>query len=375
MKTEHRIESLDVIKAISILMVVVYHTTVILPTTDMLYIIPINTLIAMSLPMMLIVHGMLLFSKPFHLSSHIKKISRLLILTLGWCFFTELILQMIHGEINLFRCIQYTVYRVHRHYNDHLWYLQNLCILYIFFPLLKLAWDTDKKIYKMFYKISWFIVYLNPVLNEGIQSLYMIFHKTLFHHGTTYNLFQGFDFLSGFNDWTIIYFMTGPLLLELKNEPTLFFSCNRAGIILNSLSDILKKWGALILWIGAFLYWCFYSWGREIYSGTVFDGTWYGLETLPIFIMSVIFSLQLFSFHPRHLKKSWSFLARIGQDSMGIYLLHRFLIYICGTSLIEQGISINRIVCFIIGVLITLICAVLYQFCIKIPYVKEAFRM
>jgi surface polysaccharide O-acyltransferase-like enzyme len=313
-KLPKRYVNIDLMEVISILLVIVYHGP--LYSTDILangtiseygkYL--FNTLLSPCTSLFFFANGYLLFNKELNLKKHIQKIIKLMLLTYIWAFIKVLILMHIKNQtLSIVQILKY-VWHWEQGWTNSLWFLGSLICIYFFFPLLKHAFDTNKKIFYYFTIVTAILTFGNTFLNEfGTVFLTQIIHKakTL----KTYNFFNIFNPFRGIHGYTFVYFCVGGIMYQFKEK------------ILLNIKPIKRN----IIAILVMMICCTCLFGIGIcYSTTdrkMWDVVWRGYDSIFTFINVIcIFILSL------NLKKDFKIIRIISCNTLGIYFIHEILI-------------------------------------------------
>lgn len=138
-----RYVSLDLLKILAISFVIFYHFGVyFVESWKCRYF--FNTLLSTCSPLFFLVNGALLFNKDYDHKRHIKKCIKLFLFII---VFSSIVLLIEFPLIKYksFGKFLSDVFLFEIPYNNHFWFLQQLLILYLLFPFLKLVFDRYKK--------------------------------------------------------------------------------------------------------------------------------------------------------------------------------------------------------------------------------------
>ena len=354
-----RYEFIDLLKAIAILFVVMYHgnnlRTNIVENQDVItYLNYFSTsILSICVPVFFFVNGALIFNRELDIKRHFIKIIHIVILVIIWGIITLLALMPIHNEyMSLFEFIK-SIWKVKLNWNDHLWFLQALVILYIFYPLLKLAYDKEIKYLNFFLLIAFFMTFGNTFLSNAFKVLGIISGKSILMGN--HNFFSDFNAFRGIYGYTFIYFILGGYFLKYKDK----------------FQE--KKWvmiAAVTMAIGTVLL-TLYGILMTNYQGTSYDLVWNGYDTIPTLVMVISIFILSLKYKASHLGSE--LIRCIGNNSLGIYFVHR----IWGSLLIKYFIEIpysdNVITNLIFAILTTLISLFTVLILKRIPIVKRLF--
>lgn len=305
---------IDLLESIAILLVLLYHCITykydFLSNESPLYYFRylFNTLLSTCVPLFFFANGYLLLNKSFCLKKHVFKTIRLIILAVVWGIVIILIQMPIKNKYLSFAEIIKTLWSLDISWRVNLiWFLGALVCIYIFFPLLKLVYDSNKKIFLYFVIVCAIMTFGNILLNEiGTIFLSKILHKSITLQG--FNFFNMFNPFRGIYGYAFVYFCIGGYMYHLKD------------ILLNINS---RKRNILTILTMAVC--CLCLWGVGIYystvSGKIWDVVWNGYDTIFTFINVIcIYVLCL------NLNKDIKIIRTISCSTLGIYFIHTILI-------------------------------------------------
>lgn len=352
-----RDHSIDLLKIIAIYFVILIHNfyvsnNFIVNNTFESYTAFIIRLLIEGVLIFIFVNGYLLIDKELDLKKHLKKILRIFILIIIWAVIYSIILPIVFNDNVSIKSIITSVLetKIGHRYNGILWFLQNLIMLYLIFPLIKLVHDKDKKIYNYFFiLVAFFTVGIN---------LIMLVSQYVFNILKMYNITNMLiDFISRYNPisngYFILYFMLGGYVKEYKDK--LLNNKNKI-YILSIISIIIVS-----------LYGIFYS--KRL--GYLYSSNFNYNTIFMVFIvigLYVLFNQINFNKLPKWLINLITFL---GNNTMGIYLLH----YICSKVFIKF-FEINTLIETLgFSLLILVISSILTYIFSKIPYINKIIKL
>ena len=345
-----RLCSLDILKTIAIFLVITLHAGV--WKTDFLQdgIFDFNQwmqysfrLLAEGVPLFFMVNGYLLFrKKSFDFDKHIKKIVNIAMVYALWNILLTLNQVLTHKEAVEFQSM--VRHFISGDYTSILWFFKSLIFVYILFPVIKHAFDKEKKLYQSLF----LIVLLFTVGSRFIAETDVVLKST------------GFDFLTGISGFlyeflplssngmtSLCYFMLGGMLLDYEG----------------SVKEKRIKWI-----IAGFIAWIVEIGWHTILSnlrGATFGSFWFGN------ICEIIICIGLFAvFMNIKLNKSLETLFKItGDTTMAVYLLHTIFLSRIYNPL---GGVLGRLA---FSAFIGIICVVIGFVLGKIPYVKRIIKI
>lgn len=303
---------LDYLKAIAIFMVIFYHVSMLWrgmydapPAQRLLYNAVVN-LCAVCVPLFFLVNGALLFNKSLDLGKHISKTILLFVTYFIWRIVTIPSIAFINGDPfgkdQLPDYIQ-SVLGLHRYpeYNvTHFWFIPVLIGLYVVFPILKHAYDTQRKALLLLFGALFTVTFLGNFVTFLLE---LIFSVPMTDPESRKTIFSPFDAFSRYS-YAFIYFILGGYLHKRY-----------------VLEKTKIKWYLLVLvWLGGFIYLHFLQFSKmRIYE--YFDAV---IESYPeictLAMASALFVLfSRFTYGIRALNK---IAVVISLSTLGIYYIH-----------------------------------------------------
>lgn len=140
-----------------------------------------RTILSTCVPLFFFVNGYLLFGKNLKLRNHVCKIIKFSILAIFWGIITLFILSVFHVETLTVHEFINDLLNWKQGYINHLWFLGALVCIYIFFPLLKIAYDYNKKIFFYFILVCGIFTFGNSLINYIKSIIYYFFIDHLSH--------------------------------------------------------------------------------------------------------------------------------------------------------------------------------------------------
>lgn len=218
-----RLPYVDLLECLAIYFVLTYHGTLhdcnFLNNGSAVYYIRyfFNTILSTCVPLFMFINGYLLFRKPFDLKKHVQKIIRLVLVTCAWILILLVVMQPINGQHLTWEQIGTMFWELHMGWNNHLWYMGALVCIYIFFPLLKHAYDTNRKVFCYFVAISAVMTMGKTLLNEFVTVFnYVVLHKV--EVIVNFNFFHIFNPFHYTVDFWFVYFCAGGILYSLQEK-------------------------------------------------------------------------------------------------------------------------------------------------------------
>lgn len=306
-----KIPSLDLMKFMGILIVVFYHCRLVIEPTiltdrslDQYFFYGLLTLIGPCVPFFFLVNGYLLFDHSLDMKKHAKRTLHFVVLAVFWSFVTLALTvwESPYGVFSWKYVIKHTILQ-DSYWYYHIWFMGAMVILYMFFPLLKSAWDHNRKAFYFFVGICFIITFGNRALNMA----YNVYAWLRYHvnYNPEYNFFSIFNPFQGYDGYIFVYFCLGAIIRENQEKFT----------------EIMKPWicivGIILTTAGLYLYGYFMS----LSTGTIWQsGDQCGNDVL----FSLIRVLCIFGLASRYkgTNRASKFINYIANNTMGIYFIH-----------------------------------------------------
>lgn len=315
---KNRLPYIDLLECIALFFMLMYHCTLYSAhiTPDSLPVHYVNyfcsTIQATCVPLFFFVNGYLLFGKPLNLSRHTKKILRLALVSAFWILALLIILQPLQGEFFTWEQLKKEFWSLKMGWNNHLWFMGTLVGLYVFFPLLKTVYDSNKTVFLWFTAVSFVLVYGNSLLNVFLTVFnYVVMHQVVIYQ--SHNFFHIFNPYAGtMLGFPMVCFCTGGIVYHYRE---------RIAAIPAKRRNLAASVG-LVLSCG--LLFC-QGVGYSILAKFTWDAVWFGLDTIFTFIN--VLCLYLLS-----LNWKWDIpvIRMVSLNTLGIYLLHDAVMKIVG---------------------------------------------
>lgn len=212
-----RFPSVDFDEALAMFFVVLYHsrfysTNIISGGWQELVAYWFNGFLSTCVPVFFLVNGFLLFGKDLDLKRHVFKTIRLTVVTIVWGFVIPVVAAAITGEHYSLREYLHMGWYYKVGWNNQLWFMGALVCLYLVFPLLKTAFDANRRTFLFFFLACAVLAFGNSLLNE-VASL----AKGLIVGSPTvveFDFFGQFNVLRGLYGFAFVYFCLGGILRE-----------------------------------------------------------------------------------------------------------------------------------------------------------------
>ena len=308
-------------------------------------------------PLFFMVNGALMLTRKYDLKKHTKKIINIISLTVIWGIITLIILAYIYGTNYSKAGFINALWFWQPGAINHLWFLQALVCIYIIYPLIKEIYDKDdKSVLRYFLLIVFIFTFGNVILNMIVNILNAIFKTNYMGHDRV-NLFNNFNVFRGFYGYTIVYFILGALILEkLKSNIQISF----------------KKMVALFIigMVTLFLYGIMMS----NLTSQIYDTIWNGYDTVMTLLICISIFCTSFLIKDK-IDKVSRIIVLIGENTLGIYFIHRIVGAIIKPYYLNLSFSTNIISNLLFGVVIMVISLIVTLILKKLPLVDRLFKI
>lgn len=307
-----RIYSLDLLKFIAIILVILYHSYY---GDNIIYSNILFPIYSIGVPLFFMTNGALLFNKQLNVKKHYKKIANIFLLTLIWTIIIISIISIFTDEILSFKeKLKIAWFGDSKYVVNQYWFLKALIIIYLFFPILKRAFDSDKFSIIIFLGIITILVVGYNFLYLSHQIYNFILNKPINIEGKEYIPWYNFckDYKPSFS---FIYFILGGV----------FFYFNKK----------LKTLQLIIPFFLAFFTAIIIAFLLNI-NVPLWDPCFDGYPSLMTLVMTTTIFLSIY-----HIKlKSLPFIIEsISKNTLGIYLVHGIIIYFTKPVVSSYGIN------------------------------------
>jgi surface polysaccharide O-acyltransferase-like enzyme len=358
---KERFDNIDLLKFIAIFFVILYHFNslhvnfLIDRSLSTYFNYFITTILGTCVPIFFFVNGALLLNKSeLDLRKHVYKILKLVGLSLIWSIIILLLLMVIRNEKLSVHDLLLGSWMLKMGWNNYLWFLKALVVVYIFYPLIFNAWKMNPRFVHFFLLCVMVLTFGNTLIANCVLVFSFIFN--LFLNKNPYvDYFSGFDAFAGIYGYTIGYFILGGLFFYNRE----YFKKKKFVY----LSSLLIPLSMLLL----FSYGLMASFRQK----NIFDLTWNGYDML--FTLINVIALFILTMPYRHIRWWGKFVKVVGENSLGIYLIH-FLVgsfafpyfskFSVSSMLVSDVIFSLIILCSSLGLVL------LFK---KIPVVKHLF--
>lgn len=350
-----RIDGLDIIKAVGIMMVLSLHVPLWNPYFMENY--SIGTLaqyagriISPGVPLFMAVNGFLLLKREkMDLKKHFSKVIKCIGLLVLWGFllaFWGLCLLPGERELSVYNLIIVVLKtQVGSDYTGVLWFLQYLIAVYLIYPVIWYMFQNNYHLFQYLFMVTF-------VFSVGKASICQ-FEHLLATRINTECLYLFNEFIDKLNPvgnvWYTFYFMLG-------------------GVIWKKIDTLQKKrWRYVIVGLAAWGIAVGYGMVISFLSGSTYDPA-YGFGCISM----VLFIIGFFALVIPYQSKNRSFerlVLSIGQNTFGIYFLHYIFIFLI--LHFWNYNTLNRFEYRLIAYTIVFVCSYVSSYVIKkIPYLR-----
>lgn len=354
-----RLYHVDLLKSLAIWFVLMFHGT--LYTNLVLPDMPVGellryfsrTILSTCVPLFFFVNGYLLLGRPLDLKKHTRKTVKLMVLTCFWILFLLVVLQDYYQQPIDWAELKEGVWNLRGGWNNQLWYLGVLIGIYLIFPLLKAAYDSNRGGFYWFTAAMALAVFGSSLYDLCVTMFNLVVKKEFWIYQNNLPVFYLFQPLAYNTKLGVAYFCLGGVALALEER----------------LLDIPARWRNLAAASGLFL--CcamlgILGWRFSLYLKGLWDVVWNGYNT--VFTLGSVLCLYVLSLN---LKRDIPVLRWISANTLGIYLVHDLIHKAIGPAVaqVESMRTLPGTVVYTLALLmLTLgICLVLK----KIPVVKH----
>lgn len=359
-----RYHNMDLLKFFAIIFVVIYHSCYVNMNFGgsvagfFNYI--FRPFISAGVPVFFFVNGFLLIDKRFDLKKHLNKTFKLAAITFIWGFINIVALMPLKNQYLPVKTVLSYLWSWKAGWINHFWFMGALVCIYLFYPLVKTAFDNNRKIFN-------YVVVLCVVLVFGNILLGMI--STVYHYilgdGTGFvrtNFFNMFNPLKGVSYvFSIPYFLAGCYfggnkeVIKERIEKSFLRSDLLKGVLLISSVVGLGFWSIFL-----------------VKQGVSWDIVWNGYST--VFTLINVVLIYLLSMRYKYNPKNpvCRFIGYISCNTLSIFFIHKI---ICtafeNTGLVQLPFMMNYLTNFIYASVVAVICVAIASILKRIPVLKN----
>jgi surface polysaccharide O-acyltransferase-like enzyme len=279
----------------------------------------------------------------------------MLIISIIWGFITVFILMIIRKEYFSTIEIIKIVATLRIGWGNHIWYLRALIIIYSIFPIIKVVYDVNKTVFDYFFWVVMILTFGNVIIAIMANIFeYLIVKNYISGH---FDFFTSINVFHGIQGYSIGYFLIGGLFIQYKD----------------CLNKIVKKTTIILTISCSMLFLTVYGIIMSKSNGEIFDVVFTGYAT--IFTLMNVFAISILTLNYRSVGIIGKIIRLIGENTLGIYLIHVFI----GSSLMEIykniKISTNIIINILFALIILMLSLIVSIILKKMPIIKELFKI
>lgn len=181
------------------------------------------------------------------------------------------------------------------------WYLGALICIYILFPLLKIAFDSNKKVFVFFTVACAILTFGFVLVNEILCFVGVVSHHSISINFPAITMFNPFR---GSYGYSFVYFCAGGLMYFYKDKILSIPKLKR---------NLFSVIGIFLSCICLFLVGILYSKSQ----GKLWDVVWNGYDTIFTFMNTIFIFILCLNY-----KKDNKFIRTISCNTLGIYFIH-----------------------------------------------------
>jgi Uncharacterized protein conserved in bacteria len=356
---KERYEFIDLLKAIAIFFVVIYHynnlSIDLVQTKNAISYFNyfFTTIFSTCVPIFFFLNGALLLNRDFDLKKHISKIITITLLTIIWGIITLIFLMPIKDEYMSLSEFAKSLMMWKSQWINHLWFLKSLVVVYTFFPLIKKTYDDERNSLYFFLAIAFVMTFGNVFLSYCVNVIEFIAGKNYLSGNV--NFFGEFNAFKGIYGYSIVYFILGGMSFKHKDK---FYG--KKWVIIASFAIVISMILQTV-----------YGVIMSKSNGAVYDIVWYGYDSIPTLCMVIALFLLTLRYKGKH--RIFKLINIIGRNSFGIFFTHRMW----GSLFMKYFIKLpysNNIATNLLFALFTVLIALFSVLLLKkIPLVKKLF--
>lgn len=313
----------------------------------------LRSIISVSVPMFLFINGALLLNKSeLGLRNHIIKTLKILGVLIVWGFITLVALLYIRNESWSIPAIFKGVWNLEQGWINHLWFLEALIIIYVFFPIIYNSYKNQLTSFYVFMVFVAIFTFGNTLIGNfvNILSFFTGEYKSV-NFGI--NFFKGINPFRGIFGYTFVYFMLGGVLFYYREylDKKIF----------RILSFIAIPVSMYLLYL--------YGYMISIKEHETWNSVWYGKDF--IFTLLSVVAIFILALRYKHHGFIGEGVRLIGENSLGIYLIHIIIGELFYPSFIKMAISTNVFANLLFVFVILVVSLVIALVMKKIPFVKN----
>jgi surface polysaccharide O-acyltransferase-like enzyme len=309
-KSNEKYDFIDLIKALAIYFVVIYHFNNIpidfIGTKDNGYYLNyfLKSILSTCVPLFFFVNGALLLNKKeLDIKRHAFKILNITGLIIIWGVISLIALAYIRNEKLSFFDIIKGVYTLRQGWIEYLWFLEALIVIYIFFPIFFSTFKNNLK-YFYFFFISVMVLTFGNTFLSSCAVVASFFLDKFTSTNLSINFFGDFNAFRGLYGYSIGYFLLGGILFYYKDLVNTKKFRTMSIIAIPLAMILLFLYGVIV----------------SKRQNHVWDVVWNGYDS--IFTLINVVSIYILSLQYKSKGIIGKGIKMIGENSLGIYFLH-----------------------------------------------------
>lgn len=348
-----RLSYIDLLEVLAIFFVVMYHSNISNNhESTVTYV--LRGILSVCVPLFFFVNGYLLFNRGFNLKKHLRKMLRLTILTIIWGMITMLLLMVMKSEYMTLKEFFLSLWSWKQGWINHLWYMGALICIYVFYPVLKTAFDHHRDIFLYFTIICAVFTFGNQLINETVTAGSYLLGRQ--HEELAVNWFSMFNPFRKLYGYTFVYFCVGGLMPAavpyIKKHQAKMNMIAAIGIAVSTIC--LGMWGLCC----------------SAHSDTWWDVVWDGYDTIFTFV-NVLFVFVLSLNYRGQNSCIRKVVELISVNTLGIYFIHEFFIHLTRSRIRAIPALCNLPCNLIYALLLLCVCTAVVVIMKKIPGLKR----
>lgn len=319
-----RFDNIDLLESIAMLFVVIYHIPsdlnydILCPhATKAIFNYVVYGVLSVCVPLFFLCNGFLLFQKRMDLRRHLKKTSKLVVLSMVWSIIYLLLYFFLNNKIDELRLTDVlsvlcdtTIY-----INNSIWYLHTLVVIYLLFPALKIVYDVAPKVFN----------YVVLVVSVSLLAKYFVSDlATLITHNhfEKYNIWGNFNPVNMPHSYALLYFLVGGIMtrLVLVEGNNNVFIISKLPLTIH-ISVLVAKGLLILVLVICITTIGFYGIYVSKLDGQIYEHVFRGYGSIPTIISTICLFLLFLNYQSKNYMIKSSLFA-ISSQSLGIYFFH-----------------------------------------------------
>lgn len=311
-------------------------------------------------PIFFLVNGALLMNKPFDVIRHTHKTVHLFIITIIHCIITLFLMSVINNNLMSFDDFIFQLKTWENGWIQHLWFLQQLFVIYLLFFLIKPAFEYQAKAVRNFLILYGILVMGNGTMTIIANIISIRNSNTLFSNNV-YNFFQNFHPFPSSRSGFLFYFLLGGFLASFNKQ---LFSNKR--IYIASFAILILSTGII------FLYGLYFSFAQQKIFNNVGNNYFSPFTLINVICMYILSNLLSDIFSKNNIITK--FILLVSKNTLGIYLVHfpvgKFL-----NPFISHLFSGNFLLTYTYSFLLLLISLIITLCIKKTPIIRKLYSL